>query len=100
MSKVKIKQYIFPKLEDNLGDYNENTDFASGKKIKQLGIYALPGTIFQINGEDNRLVINGSGILQIDGEDVPITSLKLFNYAAPMVENHFIIIDMVYEEVE
>ena len=81
-----------------------SNNLIDGKYVVQLGIYALPGTKFLLN-QDNKLmgenlVINNTGIFQIDIEDRPITSLRLNkNSYENLSENsgHVIIIDLLYE---
>lgn len=75
----------------------------AGKKVTELGIYALPGTKFAVNqkGNDENLIINGSGIFNLTFGDRPITELYLSEDSYNLCKNssHFIVIDLIYEEV-
>jgi hypothetical protein len=53
--------------------------------VTEIGIYGLPGTIFEVNG-DGTIVLNGSGLLSLGREDFPITSLKCTNLGGPKTE--------------
>lgn len=103
-------RYIGESTENiNFADTNNNTsnwsdNIIDKKYVTQLGIYALPGTSFllnqanQPNGE--QLIINNTGIFQIDVEERPITSLRIHkNSYKKLTEGlgHYIIIDIVYE---
>lgn len=91
-----------------LGDKNEQLDWSNNiineKYVTQLGIYALPGTEFLLNQakqpHGEQLVINNTGIFQIDVEDRPITSLRIGKDSYEKLQKetgHYIIIDVVYE---
>lgn len=87
----QIEQIVI-KDETKLGK-----DLIENKIIKQLGIYALPGTQFAVNNKP--MIMNGFGIFELDGNEFPITSLQILNTIGNIGE-HFIIIDLIYEEVE
>ena len=66
--------------------------------VTQIGIYALPGTQFKINkGSEQTFIIGSSGLFSLSINENPIKELYV-NYN---LENtgHFIIIDLVYENM-
>ena len=69
----------------------------------QLGIYALPGSRFRINQANTNkieeLIINGSGLFSINVQDRPINELSIWHEDYDKIGNHYIVIDMIYEEV-
>ena len=81
-----------------------SNNLIAGKYVVQLGIYALPGTQFLLNQDDEidgeDLQINNMGIFQVDVEERPITSLKLKRASYDKLRsmgNHMIVIDYIYE---
>lgn len=106
MAKL-IKQIRFP--ETTLDETNDFTNGWSKNLIQdlgsvtQLGIYALPGTRFQINqtniNQAEPLIINGTGIFQIDVGDRYIDNLQLAQSSYRLVRNttNYIVIDIIYE---
>lgn len=84
----QIQQYRPTKPEEKV--------IFSDKIVVQLGIHALPGTEFKINGGNDTLIINATGNFSIDCEEHPIKSLEL---VSPISSTFPIIIDTIYEEV-
>ena len=74
--------------------------------VTQLGIYALPGTLFQINQEHysdyTALQINGSGIFSVNTKDYPIRSLQIHkeSFQNSLETSQTVIIDLIYEGVQ
>lgn len=108
----KIKQIRFPGYPISGDDYwkqDQNTKkFWSPNLLKdlgsviQLGIYALPGTEFRTNENiEQTLIINGSGLFSLNVEEIPLNYLSLNkdSYDNTVQSQHFIIIDLVYEEL-
>lgn len=102
---IQFTQLRYPNDDAISFDINNiwSNNLIEGKSVIQLGIYALPGTTFLIN-QDNKvrgegLIINGTGIFQINTKEKPITSLRLNknSYNNATTNNHFIIIDLIYE---
>ena len=100
------KEFIQVKLSpnDNL-EFNETTHYSKNLipdnvLVMGIGIYALPGTNFQINQLNDKvsrpLIINGLGMFQMDVEDRPITSLFVSEESFKNTkEYHPIIIDLI-----
>lgn len=101
------KEFIQLKLSpgDELGfnnNYSKNL-IPDNTLVMGIGIYALPGTVFQVNQLNDKvsrpLIINGLGMFQMDVEDRPITKLYIsessFNNAK---EHHPIIIDLICQK--
>lgn len=83
--------------EDNI---KPNKNLVANKLVKELGIYGLPGTSFKINN-NGTIMLNGSGLLSIGYENMPITSLILDSKSYDLINNngHYLLIDLLYEEV-
>ena len=98
---IQFTQLRYPSNNAPIFENGWSNNLIAGKNVIQLGIYALPGTEFLVN-QDNKvkgesLKINGTGIFQINVEDRPITSLKLKESSYININEHFIIIDLIYE---
>lgn len=98
---IQLTQLRYPGSTAPTFEDNWSNNLIEGKSVISLGIYALPGTQFLINQRNvirgESLVINGTGIFQINVEDRPITSLRLKKESYENIGEHFIIIDLVYE---
>lgn len=101
------KEFIQLKLSPGSGlnfnnNYSENL-IPDNTLVIGIGIYALPGTTFQINQLNSKvsrtLIINGLGMFQMDVSDRPITQLYIsessFNNA---IGHHPIIIDLICQK--
>ena len=77
--------------------------FKQAMPITDLGIQALPGTKFYLNGSVNPIIIGHSGLYQLNlNGAVRITSLRFDATSVNAVtenENGYIIVDVVYEGV-
>lgn len=79
--------------------------FRNYKAIIQLGIQAPPGTIFYINGSDNKMMIGSSGVFELDLlNKTSISGLRFDQKSIDLVQENdsaFIIVDILYagEEV-
>lgn len=79
--------------------------FSNYKSIFQLGIQAPPGTIFYINGTENKLIVGSSGIFELNFiNQTSISSLRFDAKSIEFIEENnssFIIVDLLYagEEV-
>lgn len=100
------KEFIQIKLSPNDSlEFNETTKYSknlipSNVLVMGIGIYALPGTTFQVNQLNDNisrpLIINGLGMFQMDVEDRPITSLLINKESFENIkEYHPIIIDLI-----
>ena len=76
--------------------------FATSTPIVQLGIQALPGTRFFLNGNKYPIIIGNTGIYELDlqgqGE---ITALSFESRSINAIkenENAYLIVDIIYEE--
>lgn len=77
--------------------------FKQTMPITDLGIQALPGTKFYLNGSVSPIVIGHSGLYQLNlNGAVRITSLRFDSTSVTAVTNNpngYIIVDIVYEGV-
>ena len=76
--------------------------FATSTPIVQLGIQALPGTRFYLNGNNNPIIIGNTGIYELDlqgqGE---ITALSFEATSIQAIRDNeyaYLIVDIIYEE--
>ena len=69
-------------------------------EVSQLGIQALPGTIFYLNGGEHSLMIGSTGIYELDLNG--LTTLKSIQFETTSLENLYangtngLIIDVIY----
>ena len=84
----KVKQIIPLELNE------EKPNLIEDKIVYEIGIHALPGTVFKINGGE--FVMNNTGNFSLNCEEHPITSLELTSDPSGL---YSIIIDIIYEEV-
>ena len=87
----KFKQ-IQINSETSITKDDKPINFTEGLLVYELGIHALPGTEFTING--GAFVMNNLGNFSMSCEDHPITSLEVEEK-----NSYPIIIDIIYEEV-
>lgn len=81
--------------------------FAEKTPIYQLGIQALPGTKFFLNGGIDPVIIGATGIYELDLQDkASISALRFDAESMKTIEkagevgNGFLIVDIVYEGEE
>ena len=81
--------------------------FADKTPIYQLGIQALPGTKFFLNGGIDPVIIGATGIYELDLQDkASISALRFDAESMKTIEkageagNGFLIVDIVYEGEE
>lgn len=83
--------------------YRSNNVF-NGLRIYQLGIQALPGTKFYINGSTAPVVIGSTGIYELDLNSFsPITSLRFDPNSITAINGNAsatLLIDMIAEKTE
>lgn len=104
----KITQLRFPTIELSYIEGQEWSDnlIADLGSVTQLGIYALPGTKFRISQLESALdaefMINGSGLFSMNTKERPINSIRLSksSYDNAINNNHFIVLDLIYNEIE
>ena len=70
--------------------------------ILQLGIQALPGTKFYLNGSNNPIIIGNTGIYELDLQGLTeISSLSFEANSISLINgnaNAYLIVDMIYDE--
>lgn len=91
-------------------NFTDGSVFANTLPILQLGIQTLPGTRFFLNGSSDPIIIGSTGIYELDLQNkTEITGLtfepKLFNLidganGIDPVSGAYLIVDIVYEEME
>ena len=81
--------------------------FAEKTPIYQLGIQALPGTKFFLNGGIDPIIVGATGIYELDLQDkASISALRFDVKSMKTIEkageagNGFLIVDIVYEGEE
>ena len=78
--------------------------FSNYMPIMQLGIQALPGTKFYLNGSNNPIIIGNTGIYELDLWGMAeINSLQFDANSLSLIssnDNAYLIIDMIYEDGE
>lgn len=109
MTKSFVQIKLSPNDKENLefngaagNKYSKNL-IPNDTLVMGIGIYALPGTTFQINQLNDKvsrpLIINGLGMFQMNVEDRPITKLFISeNSFNNMKEYHPLIIDLICQE--
>lgn len=80
------------------------TAFSKYVPILQLGIQALPGTKFYLNGSNNPIIIGSTGIYELDLQGLTeINSLQFDASSIALIQNNanaYLIVDMIYEDGE
>ena len=70
--------------------------------IIQLGIQAVPGTKFYLNGSNNPIIIGNTGIYELDLQG--LTEINSLQFDASSInfisanDNAYLIVDMIYED--
>ena len=96
----QIAQLRFPEMELTFSNRWSTNLLDKYPGVTSLGIYALPGTKFTLNNTtDPTLIINSSGLFSMTDLDPTLNNLYLHDSSYTMAQenNHFIIIDIVYE---
>ena len=76
--------------------------FSRYMPILQLGIQALPGTKFYLNGSNNPIIIGNTGIYELDLQG--LTEINSLSFDASSISlissnnNAYLIVDMIYDE--
>lgn len=77
------------------------TAFSNYTPIIQLGIQALPGTQFYLNGSNNPIIIGNTGIYELNVEGLTeINSLQFNSNSLNTIKNNnnaYLIVDIIYE---
>lgn len=80
------------------------TAFSQYMPIIQLGIQALPGTKFYVNGSNNPIIIGNTGIYELNLQGLTeINSLQFDASSIALIhsnKNAYLIVDMIYEDGE
>ena len=88
----------------SLENYHDGTVFDKVYPISQLGIQALPGTKFYLNGDVKPLIIGVSGIYDLDIKNgFRVTDLRFSEESLNLISNNptsFLIVDILYGEEE
>ena len=107
----EVKQFRFYD-ERNSGGKNYPSDlryrtlasgsaFADYMPITQLGIQALPGTMFYLNNSNNPIIIGYTGIYELNLEGMAeITALRFDGNSLNAINsnaNSYLIVDIIYE---
>lgn len=99
--KVKGDEYNYPKSAAG-EDFISGDVFSNVMPISQLGIQALPGTKFYLNGAVNPIVIGVSGIYDLDIRNgARITNLRFSKESIERIEGSiggYLIVDVLYGE--
>ncbi len=106
MSTTISQIQLYGKESDKIQFATNNAwsaNLINGKKVLQLNIFALPGSVFTVNKHGGRkITINDSGIFALDCTTQPLEELYLSKYSynklQANVASHFIIIDMICVE--
>ena len=101
----KFKQIIFcnsDSTENTTGVTIENLNtgaiFQNYLPLSQLGVRALPGTKFYVNGSDNPVIIGFTGMFEIVLDSASITSLAFDRASLERIElddSAYLIVDML-----
>lgn len=78
------------------------TSYAAGG-IEQIGIQAIPGTMFYLNGSPDPIIIGATGIYELDVTDQSsITGLRFHRDSIANIANSdgllSLLVDLVYRE--
>lgn len=102
--KVKQIRYYGDKRDGELkfNQLTSGTAFSSYMPILQLGIQALPGTRFFLNGDiTNPIIVGGTGIYELDlNGEAQINSLQFAAASVQAIQknnNAYLIVDMIYD---
>lgn len=107
----RVKQIRYYK-DGNGNNYGGPTyrNLISGSVFKdfvpmiQLGIQALPGTKFYLNGSNNPVIIGNTGIYELDVQGLTeINSLQFDASSLALISNNanaYLIVDIIYEDGE
>ena len=95
---VRIKQFRYDL--SNFEKWNTNLFEDLGGEVTQLGIQALPETMFYLNGfDENPLRVGCTGIYELDLEG--LTTLTELKFAtASLNKAQTIIVDVVYRTMD
>ena len=104
----QVRYYTDGSLENEPVSLKKNmlidgTIFSNYAPISKIGIQTLPGVRFSLNNSNEYIIINNTGIFELDLEDqIQITSLRFFHESLDLLENagHGLIVDFVYESEE
>lgn len=91
-----------PDVGDGVTQYSTGEVFEEYYPISQLGIQALPGTKFYLNGNVKPIVIGVSGIYDLDIKNgARVTELSFSDQSLEDISNNttnFLIVDIIYGE--
>lgn len=104
----KFKQIIYYNADSNfnfpttltVSDLESGAAFNAYLPLTQLGIRALPGTKFYINGSDTPVIVGFTGLFELDlTQGGVITSLTFDSESLNFIEQNnsaYLIVDMAY----
>lgn len=98
---LRFQQFTYTADKEEMVDSLKDGSLFSSISIQQLGIQALPGTKFYINGSNSPVLVGFSGLFNLDLTDQgEITELRFdlnsLNYIKKT--NSILIIDIAYAE--
>lgn len=94
----------YPQAKVNYRNLVSGRLFQDYMPISQLGIQALPGTKFYLNGSNDPIIIGHTGIYELDLEG--LAEITALSFDAKSIEaingnnNSFLIVDIIYEQEE
>lgn len=96
---LRFQQFTYTADKEEMVESLKDGSLFSSMSIQQLGIQALPGTKFYINGSDSPVLIGFSGLFNLDLTDQgEITELRFDPNSLKHIKdiNSILIIDIAY----
>lgn len=108
--RIKQIRYYEDNSEKNSDKNLTYEDLVSGSAfapyipIVQLGVQALPGTLFQLNNSEGNIIIGNTGIFELELTNGSEITEMFFDGASihniRKNSNAYLIVDMIYEKAE
>lgn len=96
---LRFQQFTYTADKEEIVESLKDGSLFSSMSIQQLGIQALPGTKFYINGSDSPVLVGFSGLFNLDLTDQgEITELRFDSNSLKHIKdtNSILIIDIAY----
>lgn len=96
---LRFQQFTYTADKEEMVNGLKNGSLFSSMSIQQLGIQALPGTKFYINGSNSPVLVGFSGLFNLDLTDQgEITELRFDLNSLKYIKNanSILIIDIAY----
>lgn len=96
---LRFQQFTYTADKEEMVDGLKDGSLFSSMSIQQLGIQALPGTKFYINGSNSPVLVGFSGLFNLDLTDQgEITELRFDLNSLKYIKNtnSILIIDIAY----